>query len=110
MFRDTTWWSLFSIDWNTKAGFYSEQIAVAPLSDKSLQLWAVDSGGIIWSCWKKDSDANSNWTEWMPDWAAQGFYTKHMFDAGRVYGTKEFEETLKAAAHKAIEMNQDAGL
>ena len=40
------------------------QIAVAPLSDKSLQLWAVDTGGVLWTCWKVGADANAGWSAW----------------------------------------------
>jgi hypothetical protein len=46
-------------------------LAAAPLSDKRLQFWAIDSGGTIWSCWKSSTSANASWTAWAAQWTAQ---------------------------------------
>ena len=43
-------------------------LSASPLSDKRLQLWAVQDTTIadtnIWSCWKQSTDPNSAWTDW----------------------------------------------
>jgi peptidyl-Lys metalloendopeptidase len=39
-------------------------IAVAPLSDRRLQLWAINANGAIWSCWKSTTDSSATWTTW----------------------------------------------
>jgi len=51
--------------------FQSDELAVAPLSDKRLQFWAVDGAGTIWSCWQATADANSAWTPWTATWTIQ---------------------------------------
>ncbi len=49
--------------------FVATQIAVAPLSDKGLQFWAIDDKGAIWSLWQTTSDPNSPWTAWSSSWS-----------------------------------------
>lgn len=41
-----------------------KQIAVAPLSDGGLELWAVDANGKLWTTWKVDPSPNANWAPW----------------------------------------------
>ena len=41
-----------------------KQIAVAPLPDGRLQLWAIDTNGQLWSCWKQTTEIGALWTEW----------------------------------------------
>ena len=42
----------------------ASQIAVAPLLDRRLQIWAIDENGNLWSRWKKDTSSTSDWTAW----------------------------------------------
>jgi hypothetical protein len=37
-------------------------IFVVPLSTGQLQFFAVDSGFMIWTCWKETNDPNAAWT------------------------------------------------
>ena len=39
-------------------------VAVAPLSDGRLELWAVDSNGGLFTTWKTQVDANASWSGW----------------------------------------------
>lgn len=39
-------------------------LAVAPLADGRLELWAVTTSGDVWSCWKTTTNPNSGWTAW----------------------------------------------
>jgi hypothetical protein len=39
-------------------------VAVAPLSDGRLELWASDGNGGLWTTWKVDTDPNANWSGW----------------------------------------------
>jgi len=48
------------------------QIAVAPLSDGRLQLWATDNAGGVSSTWKSSTDPNSSWTPWVDFLAGVG--------------------------------------
>jgi hypothetical protein len=40
------------------------QVAVAPLPDGRLELWAVTQSGGILSSWKETPDPNANWAQW----------------------------------------------
>jgi hypothetical protein len=40
------------------------QVAVAPLSDGRLQLWAVDSQGGLSTTWKTTTNPDANWAGW----------------------------------------------
>jgi len=40
------------------------QVAVAPLSNAALQLWAVTDQGRLLSTWKRSNDANAGWVPW----------------------------------------------
>ena len=42
-----------------------QQVAVAPLSDGRLELWAVDGNGGLQTTWKVDVDPNGNWAPWV---------------------------------------------
>lgn len=39
-------------------------VAVAPLSDKRLEVWAVDGQGGLFSTWKLTTHPDANWAEW----------------------------------------------
>lgn len=52
-----TAWSAFN---NVGSGV--TQLAIGPLSDGRLQLFAISSGGSISSCWKATTDSHSAWT------------------------------------------------
>jgi polysaccharide lyase-like protein len=41
------------------------QVAVAPLSDGRLELWAALADGALWTTWKLDPDPNANWSSWV---------------------------------------------
>jgi hypothetical protein len=41
-------------------------LAIAPLPDGRLQLFAIDDSANIWSAWKTSIDPNSGWTDWSP--------------------------------------------
>ena len=42
-----------------------QQVAVAPLSDGRLELWAVDSQGRLFTTWKVTTDPNADWAPWV---------------------------------------------
>jgi Domain of unknown function (DUF1929) len=42
----------------------ARQAAVAPLSDRRLELWVVDGQGGLWTTWKVGVDPNANWAPW----------------------------------------------
>ena len=42
----------------------ARELAVAPLSDGRLQLWAVAGNGGLYSTWQTTTDPNSAWTGW----------------------------------------------
>lgn len=39
-------------------------LAVAPLSDRRLQIWVLDKNDQIWSTWKLSSDPDADWAPW----------------------------------------------
>jgi len=41
-----------------------KQIAVAPLSDNRLQLWAIDDENHLWYCTKATTETYSGWAAW----------------------------------------------
>jgi hypothetical protein len=41
-------------------------LAMAPLPDGRLQLFAIDASGDVWSAWKTSTDPDSGWTGWVP--------------------------------------------
>ena len=45
-------------------------MAVAPLPDGRLQLWAVDGAGGVFTTWKADPDPNADWVPWQ-DFSAE---------------------------------------
>jgi len=64
-------WNDWTTNWsNTQPPQPFTWIAVAPWPDGTLQLWAVDTGGNIWSCWKSGADPSAQWTAWTQDWSA----------------------------------------
>jgi hypothetical protein len=60
---DWTGWSNFLAEVGAiPAGVAS--VAVAPLSNKALELWATDKNGAVWTSWKVDATPDANWTGW----------------------------------------------
>jgi hypothetical protein len=45
--------------------FNIQQIAAGLLSDRRVQLWAIDMNGSLKTSWKRDPTANSSWTSWI---------------------------------------------
>jgi hypothetical protein len=41
------------------------QTAVAPLPNRALELWAVDTAGGLWTTWKTTSAPNATWSPWV---------------------------------------------
>jgi hypothetical protein len=41
-------------------------LAMAPLPDGRLQLFAIDASGDVWSTWKLSTDPDSGWATWAP--------------------------------------------
>ena len=67
--------------WVPWADFYAEvgglaagarQVAVAPLPDGRLQLWAVDGTGGLFTTWKVDTNPNAAWVPWADFYAEAG--------------------------------------
>jgi len=44
-----------------------QDVAVAPLSDRRLQLWAANTNGELFSTWKVTTDPNADWAPWEKD-------------------------------------------
>jgi len=62
-------WTAWRSRWTpSPPPFQAVQVAAAPLSDGRLQIWAVDTTGAIWSCWKSTADSNAPWTAWTSSW------------------------------------------
>ncbi len=68
-------------DWSGWSDFLAEvgpvpggvaSIAVAPLADGRLELWAVTTQGGLFSTWKLTTDPNSNWAPWFDFLAYRG--------------------------------------
>jgi hypothetical protein len=60
-------------NWTAWADFLAEvgplpaaatRVAVAPLQDERLELWAATSAGGLFTTWKVDTDANAEWSPW----------------------------------------------
>jgi hypothetical protein len=60
-------------DWTAWADFLAEvgplpagvsRVAIAPLQDKRLELWAATSSGGLFSTWKTQTGANAAWSAW----------------------------------------------
>jgi len=49
--------------------FAAAWCTAAPLSDKSIQFWASDTDGAIWSCRETGPNPEDRWTPWSADWA-----------------------------------------
>ncbi|MFB3765684.1 MAG: hypothetical protein ACE14P_10625 [Methanotrichaceae archaeon] len=52
------------ISWEFPGNASAKQVAVAPLPDRRLQLWAIDSKGKLWSTWQTTTDIDAGWTSW----------------------------------------------
>jgi hypothetical protein len=55
--------------WTSFVGTFERgvsSLAVAPLSDGRLQLWALDGNNAIWSMWMLTVDPNAGWAPWSP--------------------------------------------
>jgi hypothetical protein len=66
-------WTAWTQGWIASGTpFQASALAVAPLSDGRLQLWATDDSGNLRSCWKTTTDSNSPWTPWTYDWIDGG--------------------------------------
>jgi hypothetical protein len=48
----------------------AHEIAVAPLSDQRLEVWATDGHGGLFTTWKLATDPDANWSGW-PDFLAE---------------------------------------
>lgn len=59
---DAPWTPWTSFEGTFEPGVLS--LAVAPLSDGRLQLWALDNNNAISSTWKLTTDPNSGWEPW----------------------------------------------
>ncbi|MEP7220474.1 MAG: hypothetical protein ABI876_16230 [Bacteroidota bacterium] len=55
-----TAWTTFQMPAGVKIVF----ITCVSLSDNRPQLWAIDSSGKLWSCWKTTTTSSSAWTPW----------------------------------------------
>jgi hypothetical protein len=62
---NATWtpWSDFLAEVGPLAGG-ARQVAVAPLSDGRLELWATNAAGGLFTKWKTTTDPNATWTPW----------------------------------------------
>lgn len=64
-FRDRTFENALSVRWRlTTPPFAAQRLAVAPLPDRRLQLWATDGNGGVSSTWKLSTAASSAWAFW----------------------------------------------
>lgn len=54
------------------AGMIVIDIAVAPLSDQRLELWATTSTGQVFTTWKTTTDPNADWAPWTSFLASGG--------------------------------------
>ena len=62
-------WTAWTADWARAASRLKvAMVAAAPLSDRCLQFWAVDTAGAIWSCWTSSTSPASRWTKWTDKW------------------------------------------
>ena len=61
-------WTEWTNAWTAKPPFTAAQVAAAPLSDGRLQFWAVDTAGVIWSCWKTTTASTAPWSAWTKSW------------------------------------------
>ncbi|MEH2539201.1 FAD-binding protein [Bradyrhizobium sp. AZCC 1699] len=43
----------------------ARQVAVAPLSDRRLELWVTDGAGGLFTTWKETTDPNAAWAPWV---------------------------------------------
>ena len=55
--------------WTGWSGFQTpgggvNSLGGAYLSDGRIQLFATDKQGVVWSCWKSNTDPNASWTGW----------------------------------------------
>jgi len=64
-------WTAWTYAWTAQPPpFKATQVAAAPLSDGRLQFWAVDTNGVMWSCWKSTTASSASWTAWTKTWTA----------------------------------------
>jgi hypothetical protein len=62
------WWTFLAqgngLPGTIPGGAKVTQVAVAPLSDKSLELWATTETGQVFTTWKVTPAANADWEPW----------------------------------------------
>lgn len=65
-------WTAWRTSWTPEDhAFKAVRVAAAPLADKRLQFWAVDTDGVIWSCTKESEVPSAKWTAWTKNWVPE---------------------------------------